>query len=68
MTIAVAPAALVKIAVFEAITGYTAEAVHTKVKRGVWREGQEYVRAPDGNILVRMKGFYRWAESQKPAG
>jgi hypothetical protein len=61
----VAPARYVKPKVFHAITGYTEEAQHTKIKRGVWLEGKEYIRAPDGNILIDMEGFYRWAEGQR---
>lgn len=62
-TIAVAPARYVKLALFEALTGYTVEACHTKIKRGVWLEGREYRRAPDGNILVDLLGYERWVES-----
>lgn len=59
--------AYVRIKVFEAIVGYTEEAVHTKIKRGVWLAGKEYIRAPDGNILISLEGFYRWAEGQRQA-
>lgn len=46
---------------FEELTGYSVAAVEAKIKRGVWLAGQEYVRAPDGNILVDLLGFERWA-------
>lgn len=62
-----APARYVRPKVFEVITGYTEEAVQTKIKRGVWLEGKEYIRAPDGNILINVEGFYRWAEGQRQA-
>ena len=65
--VGVAVARYVRPKVFEALTGYTEEAVHTKIKRGVWLEGEEYIRAPDGNILISVEGFYRWAEGQRGA-
>ena len=42
----------------------SAKAVGVKIQRGVWREGREYRRAPDHNILVDMEGFNRWVEKQ----
>lgn len=65
--IAMAPPRLMRPPVFEALTGYSVEAVQTKIKRGVWLEGREYIRAPDGNILIDLEGFYRWAEGQRQA-
>lgn len=41
----------VRIAKFCQETGYTDRAVETKIHRGVWIEGREYVRAPDNNIV-----------------
>ena len=60
-TTIIAPARFVKPPVFEALTGYTTEAINTKIKRGVWLEGFEVVRAPDGNIRLDMQGYERWA-------
>lgn len=60
---AVAPAKYVKLPLFEALTGYTEKAVRRKIEEGIWIEGRQYVRAPDGHILVSMEGYYRWAES-----
>lgn len=62
-TFAVAPAKYVKLPLFEALTGYTEKAVRRKIEEGIWIEGREYVRAPDGHVLVNMEGFYKWAES-----
>ncbi|ABM32902.1 excisionase [Paracidovorax citrulli] len=47
-------------------TGYTDRAVETKIHRGVWVEGKEYVRAPDGNVLIDMEGYNRWAAKHHP--
>lgn len=46
-------------------TGYTARAVETKIHRGVWAEGRQYRRAPDGCIFIDMEGFEKWVEGQK---
>jgi hypothetical protein len=63
----VTPARFVRIPLAEALTGYTAEAISTKVKRGVWLEGKEYIRAPDGSILIDLEGYERWAVGQRQA-
>jgi hypothetical protein len=60
-----APARFVRIPLAAELTGYTAEAIMTKVKRGVWLEGKEYIRAPDGSILIDMEGYERWAVGQR---
>jgi hypothetical protein len=62
-----APARLVRLTLFEAITGYTEKAVRRKIEDGIWLEGHEYVKAPDGNILIDLEGFYRWAEGARAA-
>jgi hypothetical protein len=68
MSIALLPARYVRTHVFEAITGYSAKAVERKIATGVWTEGREYRRAPDGHVLVDMKGYEKWVEKQQPAG
>lgn len=50
------------IAKFAAESGYTENAIRTKIRDGVWREGQEWKRAPDGRVLVDVDGFHRWVE------
>lgn len=52
---------------FSEMTGYTPNAVHLKVRDGVWAEGLEYRRAPDGRILIDLEGFNRWVEAGKGA-
>lgn len=56
----------VRIAKFCQETGYTDRAVETKIHKGVWIEGREYVRAPDNNILIDMEGYNRWAAQRHP--
>ena len=43
-------------------TGYTETAIRSKVDKGIWKEGAEWVRAPDGRILVNLVGYERWVE------
>lgn len=66
-TVAIASARFVRIPLAAARTGYTVEAIETKIKRGVWLEDKEYIRAPDGAILVDMEGYERWAVGQRQA-
>lgn len=63
----IAPAKYVKLPLFEALTGYTEKAVRRKIEEGHWLESKEYLRAPDGHILVNMEGFYAWVEAAKRA-
>ena len=47
---------------FERLTGYTQKAVRRKIESGVWVEGREYRRAPDGHIIVDLQGYHQWVE------
>jgi hypothetical protein len=60
-----APARYVRISLFEVLTGYSTKAIEGKIANGVWVEGREYKRAPDGHVLVDMKGYERWVEGQR---
>lgn len=42
-------------------TGFSPGAIRTKISRAVWVEGREWVRAPDGRVLIDMRGYERWA-------
>lgn len=59
-------ARFVRINKFAELTGYTDRAIQTKIQRGVWVEGKEYVHAPDNNILIDMEGYNRWAAKHHP--
>lgn len=45
------------------LTGYTVDAIKHKVKGGVWAQGKQWRKAPDGRILINLEEFNRWAES-----
>ncbi len=49
------------------LTGYTDKAVRRKIEDGVWREGREYVRAPDGHITMDLEGYEKWVVGEKAA-
>jgi hypothetical protein len=63
--VTVAPAAFVTIHLAATATGYTAKAIARKIEDGVWLEGYEYVRAPDGRVLVSLDGVSRWARGER---
>lgn len=49
---------------FSAESGYTPDAVRSKIKRGDWLEGALWIKAPDGRILIDQEGFDRWASGE----
>lgn len=53
---------------FEELTGYTQRAIRRKIQDGIWLEGREYRRAPDGHITVDMEGYGKWVEGQQATG
>lgn len=61
----ISPARLVTIDVATACTGYTRKAIERKIASGVWLENFEFVRAPDGHILVDLEGYERWARGAR---
>jgi len=48
------------------LTGWTVEAVKMKIKRGVWLNGREYIKAIDGNIVISITGYEAWIAKNKP--
>jgi hypothetical protein len=53
------------LAKFCADTGYTVKAIERKIESGAWREGFQYIRAPDGRIHVCLENYERWVEGQQ---
>jgi hypothetical protein len=56
------------IAKFCEFTGYSVKAVEKKIETGVWLEGREYHRAPDGRLLMDIDGFNRWVRGERTLG
>lgn len=46
---------------FAAETGYTPDAIRSKIKRGDWLEGFVWIKAPDGRVLMDTQGYEQWA-------
>lgn len=59
-SVQVAPARFVTIELAAVVTGFSPGAIRTKIARAIWVEGREYVRAPDGRVLVDLRGYERW--------
>jgi hypothetical protein len=53
----------VTISRFATESGYTENAIRSKIRDGIWREGQEWKRAPDGRVLVDVDGYHRWVKT-----
>lgn len=49
---------------FAELSGYTPDAVRSKIKRGDWLEGTVWTKAPDGRILIDLEGYERWATGE----
>lgn len=43
--------------------GYTEEAIRAKIKKGQWVIDQHFTKAPDGRILISIKGVDKWIVS-----
>lgn len=52
----------VLINLFSSVTGYTDKAVRRKIEDGVWIEGKQYKKAPDGRITLNLQEYYKWVE------
>jgi hypothetical protein len=48
---------------FAAETGYTEDAIRTKIRDGVWPKDQVWVKAPDGRVLIDAQGYEKWVET-----
>lgn len=59
------PVYYVQISRFEALTGYSEKAVRRKIEEGIWAEGKEYAKAPDGRILINLVGYHKWVQSKR---
>ena len=47
---------------FAEASGYSEDAARSKIRDLVWREGEVWIKAPDGRILISIEGFKLWAE------
>ena len=49
---------------FAELTGYTQDAVRTKIKNGVRLFNRHYKKAPDGRVLMSLKEYEKWVEGK----
>ncbi|MBH1530622.1 excisionase [Stenotrophomonas maltophilia] len=61
------PIRFVTLKQFEALTGYTVDAINSKIKRGDWLEGAVFIKAPDGRNLIDLEGYEEWVVQGKAA-
>lgn len=59
MTVSIAPARFVTVELAAQCTGLTPSAIRTKMSKGVWAEGREYVKC-EGRVFVDLKGYEKW--------
>lgn len=48
---------------FAAESGYTENAIRSKIYDGTWQEGEVWIRAPDDKRLISVEGYNQWVES-----
>lgn len=47
---------------FADFSGYSEDAIRSKISRGDWLEDLVWKRAPDNRILISTDGFHQWVE------
>ncbi|MCY1420445.1 hypothetical protein D9M71_360660 [compost metagenome] len=47
---------------FSRESGYTPDAIRTKIRDGKWPKHLVWRKAPDGRILIDVEGYYSWVE------
>lgn len=52
---------------FVELTGYSQQAIYTKINQGVWTEGNQFIRSPDRRVQIDMEAYERWVEEGRPA-
>jgi hypothetical protein len=50
---------------FCSLTGYTEKAVRRKIEDGVWLQGRQFRKAPDGRITMNIQEYYKWVEQEE---
>lgn len=52
----------VSIKKFSELSGYTEDAIRTKIRDGIWLEGKVWLKALDGRNLINIEGYEEWVE------
>jgi hypothetical protein len=45
---------------FAELSGYTPAAINTKIRDGIWPEGDVWIKAPDNRNLINVEGYEKW--------
>lgn len=56
-----APDRYVTVGVYATISGRTPNSIRMKIRDGKWIEKREFIRDPDGTVLIDREGVQRWA-------
>lgn len=48
---------------FSVESGYTEDAIRSKIRDGIWVEGRVWKKAPDGRIVIIVEGYDEWVET-----
>ena len=48
---------------FSEQSGYTEDAIRTKIRDGIWAEGKIWTKAPDNRVLIDVEGYREWVET-----
>lgn len=62
--VAVVPGDNVSIDLAAAMFGTTRSSIENRISKGVWVEGRQYHRAPDGTIWIIVKGVNQWVATK----
>jgi hypothetical protein len=57
----------VKLRKYCELSGETADAVHSKRRKGMWADGIHCRIAGDGNLWINLDEVDRWVATSKPA-
>jgi hypothetical protein len=55
-----APDRYVTVKIYAILTGRSANGIRMKMRDGKWLEKREFIRDPDGTILIDREGVQRW--------
>jgi len=48
---------------FAESSGYTEDAIRTKIRDGIWPQDEVWKKAPDGRNLIDVQGYEKWVET-----
>ncbi|TKR55448.1 excisionase [Allopusillimonas ginsengisoli] len=48
---------------FSELSGYSEDAIRSKVRDRIWAENEVWKKAPDGRILINIQGYESWVQT-----